>query len=748
MRIDTPMHSNLLAIAATTMMAIAGASPATAGPAHFVAPHSAPSGGLLTQHVVSGDFNGDGKTDLASANQGPSPLFGDGVGVTLGDGHGKLSAPVTTTLPDGMGACDLASGNFDDSGGTDLVVVTCTTGGYWVIESLTANGDGSFTVRQQIANSAKGQLASGDFNGDGIGDFAFSQQGTAQVSIFRGKGDGTFRAPVVKTVSFDSYDLEAGDVNGDGALDLVGAAGGPLWVMLNDGTGKFGAQIFNFDLSGLELALGQFDADGKLDVAVVDASGGHVTVGLGQGNGAFTAAAPIGPIGMQVNWIAAGDVTGDGLTDLVADVESNSSVVLGGDGTGAFPNRSYWVTGSEGLAVVDLDGKPPLDIASYSADPGFIHATLATPHGLRAPRLDRGPPPHVAVDLDNDGALDKISGEGDLPRPGVLRSVIVAQINGGSGRFGPLQLTKVRIETASSGIGAVAAGDIDEDGFADVVGGFSNFQASPHNLFWMLGRGDGTFASPTLSSTGDANADVDSIALGDVNGDGHLDLVSHTLSALSTRLGDGHGAFGAPVVSGFSGASQVATLLGDFTGDGVVDVVIVRLTGGEDFGSGAVDLEQGHGDGSFTQLQERTADSNLIQGGVADFDGDGRPDIATIGSAGFDGGRNALWILRTNAHGRLGAPVAYGGPSSGLAIADYDGDGAVDIAVDGIDAITVYENAGDATFAPGTSMLAAGGVAVAADFTGDGKPDLTGSTGVRGFELKGGFFALYVNATQ
>jgi hypothetical protein len=173
----------------------------------------------------------------------------------------------------------------------------------------------------------------------------------------------------------------------------------------------------------------------------------------------------------------------------------------------------------------------------------------------------------------------------------------------------------------------------------------------------------------------------------------------------------------------------------------VLDTVAVRRTGSEDFASGDVYVEEGHGDGTFTRIQTRSVDSNLRQAALADLNGDGRPDVATLGSSGFDGGRDAMWIMLTTPSGQLGTPVLYPGPASGLAVADYNGDGAPDIAVNGINAITIYVNAGDGTFPTTTSMLSGGGVALAADFTGDGAPDIAGTSGAWGT-----FFALYVNA--
>jgi hypothetical protein len=707
----------------------------------FVAPADASSGGTLPQRLAVADFNGDGAADVASANQGPIPLFGSSIGVALGDGDGGLSAPVTTDLPGSAGACSIAAGNFDKTGATDAAVLSCTTGGPGPIYALTADGDGSFTVVQTLANASNGQVASGDFNRDGTDDLAFSQRGAAQVRIYIGKGDGTFKAPATMSTTWDSYDLAVGDVDGNGAPDLVGAAGGPIWTMLNDGAGHFGAQIFDSSqaLSGLELTLGRFDTDANLDVAAVDASGGHVFVGLGQGNGHFTPGTPIGPLALQVTWIDAGDMTGDGKTDLIVDVDSNSAALLVGNGKGGFPKRAYWATGSDGLTVADLNGRGPLDLASFSSDPGIVHATVASKKGFHAGRLMKGPAPQVAVDLNGDGSIDKVSGVTDFK--GGIVSEVIAQLNRGDGTFGKQIVTDVRDETAGSGIGDIAVADINEDGVPDVVGGFSNFQPSPNNLFWMTGRGDGSFRKPTLSNTGDIHADVDSIAVGDVNGDDHVDIVSHTLSQVSTRLGNGDGTFGQPIVSGSSGPAQPATLLADVTGDGAPDAVIVHRTGGEDFGSSDILLEKGNGDGTFALIQTRSVDSNLSRAAVGDLNGDGRPDVAAIGARGSNGGRNALWILLTTPQGQLGTPAPYAGPASGLAIADANGDRAPDIAVNGLTGVTIYVNAGDGTFPTTTSFLASGAVAVAADFTGDGVPDLTSTSGVQG-----GYFGLYVNA--
>ncbi|MEJ7630059.1 MAG: VCBS repeat-containing protein [Nocardioidaceae bacterium] len=253
-------------------------SDADTGPVRFVAPDWGLGSGTLPQHLDTADYNGDGNLDVAVVNQGPAPLFGIGVGVSLGDGRGHLVGAITTDLGSELGACDLATGDWNNDGLADLVVLGCTTGGPSSLVVLTSDGDGTFTKRQTPDNTVKVQIVAGDLNGDGFDDFVTSQNGAALVKTYISKGDGTFKPPIVNTPDFDSYDLEIAYVDGDTDLDLIGAAGGPVWTMLGNGDGTFGVQIFQFSsvLSGIELAVADFDGDGATDVAVVDASGGHV----------------------------------------------------------------------------------------------------------------------------------------------------------------------------------------------------------------------------------------------------------------------------------------------------------------------------------------------------------------------------------------------------------------------------------------------------------------------------------------
>jgi hypothetical protein len=714
----------------------------------FVVPSIALTVGVLPQEIAVGDFNGDGHTDGALANQGPQAFKG-GIATALGDGAGAFGSVVTTTLPAGWGACDVASADFNEDGKVDLAAEGCTTSGSGPLFLLLGTGTGAFTVGQQITSSVDVQLVAADFDGDGHADLASSENGgVGKVKVYLGTGTGTVGSASTYSGGFDSWDLVVSDLNVDGHPDLVGASGGAPWTRLNQGDGTFGSQIYDpiSTLFGIRLAVADYSGDGKPDVAVVDASGGNVNVGLGLGNGHFTAKQVVSDVSSQTNWVAAGDFTGDGKLDVVADGDSNTVVLLKGRGDGTFGTITRWMTGSEGLVAADLDGAGSADLVSFTADPGTLYGTLATGGRFRAPTVIPSGVfgQSVSGDVNGDGRLD-------LVRPGVrvgqgkLQSVVVTQLGKGAGRFGPPVYSPIRKETASSGPVQMRLGDVNEDGILDAVGGFDNVLPSSSNLFAMLGTGTGTFGVATLMSSGDSNADVDALDMADVTGDGHLDIVSNTVSQLSVKPGVGDGTFGAPILSGRGSSGtkpQTATLVGDFTGEGTPDVVAVITTGNENIAGSDVVLQQGQGDGTFAVIQTIHIDSNSATSDLADLNGDGRPDVAVEGMAGFDAGRYGLFVFLTQPSGTLGTPVYLPRGFGALVISDVNLDGSPDILTDGILRIEVNLNDGSGGFDQLMLLPAGGDPSLAADFTGDGKPDLTSDLGT--FPTS---FALYVNTT-
>ena len=333
--------------------------------------------------VAVGDFNGDGKPDLAIANA----LNGPGlVTVLLGDGTGGF-APALRPLPTGAFPISVAVADFNGDGKQDLAVVNTGDSNVTV---LLGNGTGVFTQAPDspfMAGSSAYSVAVGDFNGDGNPDLAVADFGGG-ITVLLGNGSGGFTAasgsPFAAGTHPDS--VAVGDFNGDGKQDLAAANNGSnnVTVLLGNGSGGFTAASGSPFAAGsipLSVAVADFNGDGKQDLAIAD-EGSGVTVLLGDGSGGFTAAtgSPFAT-DLSLDSLAVGDFNGDGWPDLaVANPGDSNLTVLLGDGSGAFTVApgSPIATGTApfGLAVGDFnrDGRP--DVAAANSDSASVTVLL------------------------------------------------------------------------------------------------------------------------------------------------------------------------------------------------------------------------------------------------------------------------------------------------------------------------------------------------------------------------------------
>jgi hypothetical protein len=283
-----------------------------------------------------GDFNRDGLLDVALNTAGPA---GPAVEVLLGKGDGSFQ-PNHQILSVGQTPLSVAAGDFDHNGALDLV--TANSNG--TLSVLLGNGDGSFRPRIDLAvGAAPRAVAVGDFNGDGRLDVVTAQQLSDTVSVLLGHGDGTFARPLVFAASgqnFTPSSMVVGDVNRDGRPDLViksisflDSDAYQLGVLLGNGDGTFQGPILAPAQPGGsgDLALGDFNNDGRMDAAVADqlgASTGDLSVFFGNGDGTFQPNLRLDLLtgGNDPEGVAAADLNGDGLVDLVAANSSSSTV--------------------------------------------------------------------------------------------------------------------------------------------------------------------------------------------------------------------------------------------------------------------------------------------------------------------------------------------------------------------------------------------------------------------------------------
>ena len=344
-----------------------------------------PSTNPYPQSVAVADFNGDGKLDLVVPVYSIFTPATD-ANILLGNGDGRFIAgpafPVT-----GQNVNNAAVGDFNGDGKPDLALSLPDAN---QVQVLLGNGDGSFTAMNPISVNAIYLVATADVNGDGNADLIVVSPGAQAVNILLGNGDGTFRAGATVPISGSPSAVAIADFNGDGKPDLAVTdySNEVVVVLLGKGDGTF-APVSSKPSTGIEplqIAAGDFNGDGIPDLAVTNQNNGYPEPGtvillLGKGDGTFTSTDATPMTGSIPGSVAIADFNGDGTADLITTNAggNNATVLLGnGDGTFAAPLNPPAGTDPLGAGVGDFNGDGLPDLATGNNTTTSVTVLLTT----------------------------------------------------------------------------------------------------------------------------------------------------------------------------------------------------------------------------------------------------------------------------------------------------------------------------------------------------------------------------------
>ncbi len=729
-------------------------------PVGFAAAPTLPTGFLPTA-IVNGDFNEDGKTDVAVSNGGDNSIY-----VYLGNGDGSFKIP-EILYTSGESPVWLLAAKLRTGGHLDLIVAD---GDSNQIEVFLGNGDGGFQASAVTSlPQAPSFLVSGDFNKDGVTDIAVGLVIAAfssgnQLAILPGNGAGGFSQAIlapspsgVGGASVASW-MAAGDLNGDGFPDLVlSLSSGNSVAYLNQAGTSFqpGATFGPADGSAAT-ALADTNNDGCLD-AIEAGAAGFLTIATGNCDGTFTQHAAVANLGDVDVALLVADVNGDGKPDVVGSSAFSPGAadngtyggylvsVLAGTSSGGFSAPALYRVGSQayGLTIADLKGNGKPDILAVSqrestasdlandGNGGFggpAGETVGYLNGPWAAAIPNGPV--ETVDLNGDGKQDVLLVESGMNPTGPTQMTSLLS-QGGGALAAPVQSSMSAGPVALFTL--ISAGNFRNATVADVI--YADQYSSPSVVAFMRGNGDGTFAAPvTLGNVPNPYA----ITSGDFNLDGKLDFAiwgtgSGSSEEVDVFLGKGDGIFtqiAAQTFTSLAGANDlpIQLLAADMNHDGKLDLLIGYNTNSGWVVSGDdLQVALGNGDGTFQPVATLMAHFGPVAIGDLNHDGyvdliQSRDPAADVTQQALDAGGGpyisaAVTVYLGGANGKFTQQPTYYAPGvqvpeySGALVGDFNGDSNLDVALPYIQATgTAWERRLQLFQGMGDGSLAASGI--------------------------------------
>jgi hypothetical protein len=515
------------------------------------------NGGVFAD-VVFADFNNDGILDFVAAEPNSNSQEQDVV--FFGLSGGGYSSGTFLTNPDSYYAiCNNSIGNLvTGSVNPAIVSANCSSGGGAGNLTIYIN-NGNKTFQPGVYYSAGTELTDdtvvdiaplavtiADVNGDGNADIVSSNADGGDVTVLLGNGDGTVNVPTVgyDTGGFPHTSALVADFNGDGFADVIVPDDEFSFVYLQgygDGTLRSAMDYYSpvpggYYAGGTSIASGNFTSNPYPDFVVGNygynpntPSGIGITVFLSNPDGSLQKGVNYGT-GGSYQGIATGDFRGDGKVDIAAVNQSNNGVqIFNGNGDGSFSTGSYYPTGGTTASVIaayDLNGDGFPDLVTVNSGDNTISILLNN---------GTNPATFATAVTYSTSAPGKQIAIADVNNDGIP-DIVVSQGNQGvdvflgnplaKGTFQPVKTSTIGFND----LGSLALGDLNGDGNLDLAVAVDDAVTPMEGLALAEGNGDGTFQTPVFYSSTLQNLALSepypgSVQMLDLNGDGNLDLI-------------------------------------------------------------------------------------------------------------------------------------------------------------------------------------------------------------------------------
>jgi len=662
------------------------------------------------------DVDGNGILDLAVVNNTANTIS-----ILKNDGTGSFTQTSIVNSPQGTYAA-VAAADFDGDGSTDLALVCYSS----TVSILKNNGTGIFSQTSTITvGSNPNAIIAEDFDGDGSIDLAVSNNSSNNVSILKNNGNGTFT--LSSTVGVGSYPtgLTSADVNNDGSMDIIvsNSQSGTVSILLNDGKGTFtlgsSPSVGNYPWNVIAADL---DGDGFIDLAVPNYTAGTVTIMKNNGSGIFTKSATL-TAGTNPNTMTAMDIDGDGNLDLlVTNTGSGTVSIFKNNGSGTFSLMTTVTGGSNPAEVkaLDIDGNGYIDWVLTNSNSNTVSVFKNNPPNgvirLSSSSLSFGT---IAMGSSKSQCL-KIFNDG-TDSSLVIRNMNTSKsdffVNRSSLTILPSGSDSVLITFAPKTIGTIT----------DSLLISSNDIQNP--LFKIGLSGIGSLGIVSVTPTRNA---LNVLQNTTVSITFNTNINSSTLTNNTVRINGSLSGLHTGTIS-FNAGTLTATLT-PTTPFKLGELVTVMLAQGIKSVTGD-SLANGY---SWSFTVRTNACSGLFQQSstvgvgiqpwylaAADFDKDGAIDLAVVNNQG-----NSVSILKNDGSGSftLASTLAVGNSPGSIIAADLDGDGYMDLAVtnSGSGTVSLLKNNGNGSFT--RSDIQSNGTSpwnvAALDVDGDGDLDL------------------------